>query len=144
MAQESPSWVARGGQEHGVLGAHRLVGLAPGLLLLIAQPRGLHILLDFFERGNAAGNDRIDEDQVPAVTGLDRPLPRAGFELRDCQGEWRPELLAQLFGRAVAVIVLEHERIGEGSRQLGILGLTGNPGQRLCGVIARPFATAVG
>ena len=77
----------------------------------------LHVGLDLFERRHAAGDDGVDEHEVPAVAGLDRPLPGARRELRDRQRELRPELLRELLRRAVAVVVLEHERVGERARR---------------------------
>ena len=72
--------VGRRGQQHGVLGAHLLVRLLPGKRLLLGEPCGLHVGLDFLEGRYAAGNHGVDEYEMPAETGLDRPLPRARAE----------------------------------------------------------------
>ena len=97
-ARSALGW--RRGQEHRVLRAHRLVRVLARPLLLLAEPRRLHVGLDLLERGHAPGNDGVDEDQVPAVAGLDRPLPRARRELLDRHRERRPELLRQLARRS--------------------------------------------
>ena len=140
-----PGGALRGrGQQDGVLRAHRLVGLAPGLRLLIGQPCRLHVRLHLLERRHAAGNERVDEDQVPAEARLDRALPRPGLQPDDGLREPRPEVLRQLLGRAVTVVLLQHGGIAETAGTLGVDGLAGERRQCRGRVVARAHAATVG
>ena len=60
---------------------------------------------------HAAGRQRLDEDEVPAVAGLDRPLPGAGLSARRAPGR-TPDRTPWRAARASdrPVVVLEHER----------------------------------
>ena len=77
----------------------------------------------------------------PDSTG---PCHDPGGKLRDGKREARPELLAEKFRSAVAVILLEHERIGERRRKLRVLGLPGELRERAFGVLAGAGPAAVG
>src|SRR5262245_52652693 len=120
----------------------RVFSSAPRQPLLLTGPRGPHIRLHLLEGRYAAGNHGVDIDEVPAEAGLDRSLPRTGGEPLDGLRELRPELLAEVVRRTVAVVVLEHEGIGERRGELRILGLSGELRQCLrCVVVcARPAA----
>src|SRR5206468_7905307 len=52
--------------------------------------------------------------------------------------------LGQLLGRAVGVVGLEDEWIGERRRQYRVLGLTGNLSQRVYRIVMRALAASVG
>ncbi len=96
------------------LRTHVFVRLIPGGGFLLGEPRRSSRRFRSPRRaGMRPGTTRVDEYEMPAVSGFDGPLPRAGRKLRNGKREARPELLAEKFGRAVAVIVLEHERISE-------------------------------
>jgi hypothetical protein len=101
--------LGRGGKDELVPGAHRLVGLVPGLGLLRREPGGLHVGLDLLERGRLLRNQRVEIDEMPAIARLDRPGPRADLlreeglrggerrrcwvegDRRDCRKAGRPE-----------------------------------------------------
>jgi len=53
------------------------------------------------------------------------------------------EFLGQCLGSAVAVVVLEHELVGERGGELRVFGLTGDLGQRLGGVVLRVLSALV-
>src|SRR5512144_431257 len=80
---------------------------------------------------------------MPAKARLDRPLPRSRRELCNRLRELRPKLFAEVIWRAVAVEILEHERVGERGGELGILGLAGESRQRCRRIVARMIAAAV-
>src|SRR5690242_18898290 len=63
-----------------VAGAHCFKCGVLQLALLVIQPCRLNIGSYFFESGYAGRLGRIDQDQMPAVTGTDWPLPRPGLE----------------------------------------------------------------
>ena len=136
--------LSRRGQQHRVLRAHVLVRLLPRLRLLLGEPGSLHVGLDFLERGHAAGDQRVDEHEMPTEPGLDRSLPRPRRQLCDGKREIGTELLPQELRCAVAVVLLEHERIGEGRGEVRILGLPGE--LRQCGrrIVMRARPTAIG
>src|SRR6202040_3790920 len=98
----------------------------------------------FFERWNAAENDRINEHQIPSIARFDRPLPRARLKPLDRNRKLRSELFDQLLGWAISVVILEHERIAKRSGDLRVLGLIGDFGQRLQRVFMRALTAAVG
>ena len=136
-------FVGRSWQEHGVLGAHVLVRLCPGQGLLLSQPGCLHVLLDLLECRHAPGNYGIDKDEVPAEAGFYRPLPGTGREFLDGLRELRPEFLAEELRRPVAIVVLEHEGVGEGFGELRILWLAGELLQGSFSVGAGTLAASV-
>src|SRR5215470_978661 len=77
---------------------------------------------------------------MPAVAGLDRPLPGAGRQLEERSGELRPERLRNVVEGAVAVVALEHERI----RRCRVDRLAGELLERLCCVVSRACTPPVG
>jgi hypothetical protein len=81
---------------------------------------------------------------VPAEAGLDRPLPGSWRESGDGQRELRPHFLAEKLRRAVAVILLEHERVGERARDFRVDRLAGELRQRLLRIVSRAGAAPVG
>src|SRR5216110_1007412 len=81
---------------------------------------------------------------MPPKAGLDRPLPRTDREFRNRQSELRAEFLAEKVRPAIAVILLEHKRIGERSGELRILRLAGKLRQRLHRVVMRVRRAAIG
>src|SRR5206468_8152278 len=81
---------------------------------------------------------------MPPKAGLDRALPRTYREFRNRQGELRAEFLAEKVRPAIAVILLEHERVGERSGELRILRLAGKLRQRLHRVVTRVRRAAIG
>ena len=121
-----------------------LVRLLPGQRLLLAEPCGPDIGFDLLEGRDAAGDHGVHEHQVPAEAGLDRPLPGSRCEPGDGQRKLRPHFLAEKFRRAVAVVLLEHERVGERVRALRVDRLTGELRQRLLCIGSRAGAAPVG
>src|SRR6267154_1042436 len=81
---------------------------------------------------------------MPPKAGLDRPLPRTDRDFPNRQGELRAEFLAEKVRPAIAVILLEHERIGERSGEFRILRLAGKLRQRLYRVVTRVRRAAIG
>src|SRR5438128_7764099 len=139
------AWVLRWlGQQQGIFGAHVLIRLLPGQRLLLTEPYRLLVRLDFLEVGHVTGNRALYKYQMPPKAGLDRPLPRTDREFRNRQGELRAEFLAEKVRPAIAVILLEHERIGERSGELRILRLAGKLRQGLHRVVTRVRRAAIG
>jgi hypothetical protein len=80
---------------------------------------------------------------VPAQPRLDRPLPGARRELEERFRELRPEYAGHLLRRAVGVVVLEHERVGQTRRHGGIDGRAGKLLEDPRRAVARPLAPLV-
>ena len=136
--------VGRPGYQHDVLRAHVLVRLFPCRRLLLREPRRLHVAFDLLEGRNAARDERVDEHEMPAESRFDGALPRSCRQLHHGKREHRAELLAEVFRRAIAVILLEHERIAERRRELGVLRLTRELGKGVDGIVLRARAALVG
>jgi len=79
---------------------------------------------------------------MPAEPELDRPLPRARFDLEQRLGKLAHEHVCHLFLRAIPVAVLEHEGIGQVSYLLRIRRLARQPFQAApgsCVSLLTPF-----
>src|SRR5216117_4298353 len=81
---------------------------------------------------------------MPPKAGLDRPLPRTDWEFRNRQGELRAEFLAEKVRPAIAVILLEHERVRRRPGEFRVFGLAGKLRQRLHRVVTRVRRAAIG
>src|SRR5664280_2035218 len=133
----------RSGQQDRVFVTHLRISLLPGLFLLLGEPSGFHIRFHLLESRDSSGNDGVDKNQVPTIARFDRPLPRSGFELLEGHDELGTEFLGQRVGSAVAVIVLEHELVGERGGELGVFGLAGDLSQGLSSVVLSVLSTVV-
>src|SRR5439155_21845513 len=86
----------------------------------------------------------IHPDQMPAVARLDRPAPRTGGELKQRCGEGFAKSAGDLLDRPIAVVVLEHEGIGERRSGRGVRGPARGLLERMQGVLARAITPPVG
>src|SRR5947208_17180467 len=95
---------------------HLLIHSPLGFFALGRHPLCSYVGLDFLEVGNMGGGERVDEHEVPAVTRLDRSLPRVSLLRKERARETWSKRLGQFVKRAVAIIILKHERLGESRR----------------------------
>src|SRR5438876_236033 len=127
-----------------VASSHRVVRPLSDRGALVFDPSRLDVRLDLFEGRYARRRCRVDPHEMPAVTGLDRPCPGAGRHLEQRPGEGRPERLGHVVERAIAVVVLEHERISGRRRLRRVPGLAGNLLEHPRRVVSYPRPSAVG
>src|SRR5215471_10303106 len=81
---------------------------------------------------------------MPAEAGLNRSLPRAGWNCLNGLSELGPEFLAEIVRSAIAVIFLEHERVSRRLGRLRVLGLASQLCEHFRSIVARAQAAFVG
>jgi len=91
-------------QHHRVPGVHLVIGLAPGLRLLLRQQRCFYLGRHLDKGGLTPRHKGIHKHQMPPIAGFDLPLPAAGFGAEYHLRKDRTKLPGSVPVRAVGVM----------------------------------------